>query len=104
MVSASCRDTDRTPSVSTVTAPWSPYDIPDQEEISEAKEKVPTKDGDHLTTQTDRPIKGGIGVKKQDTGKRYVEDPTPPTGSTCVSHTSPTGVRGNASGIGSSGL
>ena len=79
-------DVDRAYSASTVAAPWSPYDIPDQDEIFEAKEKVPTKDDS--TVKKSRPTKGSLGVKERDTGKRYIISPTDPR--PCVSRTSRT--------------
>jgi len=70
VISASCgRDTDGASLATVVAAPWSSSDLPDQEKISEAKEKL--AEGDNAAKRNHL-AKGDPGIKKQDTGKGYI--------------------------------
>ena len=80
MQSAASRgwDTDGRSLSTAVTVPLNPFDSIGTEEIAEAREKLPAKDGDtkkdRSAVQADRPIAKTLLVKNQDVEKTAVTD------------------------------
>ena len=71
-------DTDRRSLSTAVTVPLSSFDSMGTDEIAEAREKIPAKDGDTKkdpsAVRTDRPTTTNLVVKNQDVGKVAVTD------------------------------
>lgn len=82
-------DVNSASSATIAAAPWSPCVIPDQKEISEAKEKNLAR-GDNTA---DLPTKEYPRIKEQDTGEEYVAGPTSLSHFPSISRVKLVGVR-----------